>query len=335
MTSRVLVLVATALAAVVSLSIGGERRGPILRSTAGGALQLESSRDGAAVLTASALRPGDSAEGTLTLENLASGPQRLTLTTSDLRDTPGPGGGLLSAWVDLRVERGSDVVFDDKLADLASLDLGELAAGSTTPFRFVVTLPEHGPAVDDAYAGGSLEVAWSWRGDADAGPGPAADDGGEAPSEPVRPTDPVPVPVPAPDVAPSGREQRPAVPIDELEGPAPAHPAKVRLWLGGRRSQRMRGGLALATACRPRCTLRASAAVKVGRRWRALGRRELGAFASSSRPQSLRFRLSARQQRALRGLLRRRGALTVRIAITAVAAGHEPVTKLRTLRLLA
>ena len=95
MTSRFLVLVATALAAAVSLSMGGERRGPILRATAGGALQLESSRDGAAVLSASRLRPGDSAEGTLTLRNLAPGPQRLTLTTSDLRDAPGRGGGEL------------------------------------------------------------------------------------------------------------------------------------------------------------------------------------------------------------------------------------------------
>ena len=119
MTSRLLVAFATVLAAAMALSVGTQQRGPILRATAGGAMQLESSKDGAALLTASRLRPGDSAEGTLTLRNLAGGPQRLTLTTSDLRDVPGPGGGTLSTWAELSVERGADVVFTGKLALIA------------------------------------------------------------------------------------------------------------------------------------------------------------------------------------------------------------------------
>jgi spore coat-associated protein N len=336
-TSRVLVLLATALAAVVSLSLGGEqRRGPILRATAGGALQLESSHDGSALLTASRLRPGDSAEGTLTLNNLAAGPQRLTLTTSDLRDTPGPGGGALSDWVDLRVERDGDPVFAGKLADMPDLDLGDLDAGSSTPFRFVVTLPEQGPAVDDAYAGGSVEVAWSWRGDTDAGPGPGTTDAGDEDPPPAAERPPAAPPAPSQqrqDVAPSGRNQAPPTPVDELEGPAATRNPRVRLWLGGRSKQRLGRSLRLSTVCRPGCTLRVAAKVRVGRRWRTLGRRALGRVASASQPSSVRFRLSALQQRSLRATLRRHGAVTVRIAVTASAQGHGAVTKVRSLRL--
>jgi spore coat-associated protein N len=335
-TSRLLVVVATALTAVTALSLGGEPRGPALRAAAGGALQLESSRDGAAVLTAARLRPGESAEGTLTLKNLAAEPQRLTLTTSDLRDVPGPGGGSLSTWAELRVERGADAVFAGTIADLATLDLGDLAPGSTTPFRFVVTLPEEGPAVDDAYAGGSVEVAWSWRGDADAGVGvtgetePPAERPGRPVPEPPAPDPPAP---PRDDVLPSGRAEAPPVPLDERDGPAAARGPRVRLWLGGRSAQRMGRALGLSAACRPACALRAAAKVRVGRRWRALGRRALGAVASGAQPAPLRFSLSALQQRSLRATLRRRGTLTVRIAVTASAPGHAPVTKVRTLRL--
>ena len=318
MTSRLLVVAVTALAAVTALSVGRERPGPILRATAGGALQLESSRDGAAVLSASRLRPGDSAEGTLTLKNLAAGPQRLTLTTSDLRDVPGSGGGELSTWARLRVERGPDTVFAGALADLATLDLGALPPGAATPFRFVVTLPEQWPAVDDAYAGGSAEVAGSGRGAAATGPGAT----GELPTVPPRA-----------DVAPSGRPQAPPVPLDELEGPAATRAPRVRLWVGGPAAQRMGRDLDVSALCRPGCTVRAAAKVRVGRRWRTLGRRALGAVASGPQPAALEFSLSALQQRSLRATLRRHGALTVRILVTASAPGHAEVTKVRTLRL--
>jgi spore coat-associated protein N len=333
-TSRVLVLVATVMAAVMALSIGGERPGPILRATAGGALQLESSRDGAAVLTASRLRPGDSAEGTLTLKNLAPGVQQLTLETTDLQDTPGAGGGRLARWVDLRVERDGAEVYAGKLEDLTTLDLGDLAGGSTTPLRFVVTLPEHGPAVDDAYAGGSVEVEWTWRGLADVEGGGEGEEGDPPP--PPRKEEPPVVAQPEerrPDVAPSGRDAVRPPAIDELVGPAPAGAPRVRLWLGDRSRQRVGSRLGVSALCRPGCAVSVVGRVRAGGRWRSLGTRSLGAVLAGSQPTALRFRLGARQQRSLRALLARHGSLTVRLAVTAVADGHSPVTKVRTLRL--
>ncbi|HEV2814466.1 MAG TPA: hypothetical protein VGW10_14520 [Solirubrobacteraceae bacterium] len=337
MTSRLAIVFATLFAAVASLSVGGSPREPIFRATAGGSMQLESSRDGQAVLVASRLRPGASAEGSLSLTNRAGGPQRLTLSMSGLADTPGPGGGVLSGWLDLRVERAGDVVFSGKLADLPALDLGDLAAGATVPFRFVVTLPEHGPAVDDAYAGGRVEMAWSWRGDSEVagegGRGPGANN--VPPDEPVRVDPPRRDPAQPVDVEPSGRPEEPVAPpsVDELEGPRAARASGVRLWLGGRATQRLGGSLGVSAVCRPGCAVRAAAKVRVGGRWRSLGRRSLGPVASSATPTGLGFRLSALQQRSLRATLRRHGVLTVRISVSAAAPGHRTVTKVRTLRL--
>jgi hypothetical protein len=337
MTSRLLVIVGTVLSAALALSVGESRELPSLRATAGGGMELVSSRDGQAVLTVSRLAPGGSAEGTLVLSNAAPADQRLTLSTADLRDVPGPGGGVLSERLDLRVERGGDVVFAGKLADLESLDLGDLPPGASHGFRFVVTLPESGPAVDTAYAGSSVEVGWSWRGDGDAGP-ETEKVKPEPEPEPERPDPPVAAPV-VPDspaeVGPSGDPvvEAPAPSVDELEGPAPLRRSAVRLWLGGRAAQRLGGGFGLSAACRPGCALRAAAQVRVGGRWRALGRRALGRVAPSSQPSAVRFRLSALQRRSLAASLRRHGQLVVRISVTAVADGHRSVTKVRSLRL--
>jgi hypothetical protein len=103
MTARLLVPLATALLAALLLTVGPQRPAqPLLRATAGGDMQLQNSRDGQAILSTTGLRPGGSAEGTLTISNRAPAPQHLTLRLSDLADTPGPGGGILSQRLDLR-----------------------------------------------------------------------------------------------------------------------------------------------------------------------------------------------------------------------------------------
>ena len=324
MVARVLTLVATAVTGAVLLALGGPAEGPLLRATAGGSLQLESSRDGQAILTAAGLRPGRSAEGSLTLHNRAAQPQRLRLALAGLEDTPGPGGGALSSWLDLRIERGGDEVFTGKLADLPDLDLGDLAPGESVAFRFVVSLPELGPAVDSAYAGARVEVGWTWRGDVDGDPTPPRVEDPPAPALPPVADDPV---------APYGDPAPPAVDPDTVEGPLAPGAGRVRLWLGGRSRQRLGRSLSISALCRPGCTLRAAAKVKVGRRWRALGRRTLGTVAATGRPHVLAFRLSKLQQRSLRATLARRGALTVRIQVTALTPGRQRVTKVRTLRI--
>ena len=325
MTARLVVVVATALAAVIALSVGARRPDSLtLRATAGGAMQLGNSRDDQAILSTSGLRPGTSVEGSLTLTNLAGAPQRLSLSMSDLEDVPGAGGGVLSQRLDLLVERGGDVVFTGKLADLESLDLGELAPGSSEPYRFVVALPEGGTAIDNAYAGGRVEVAWSWRGDVD-GDAPAGPGGPERPERP--------------DVSPSGGGERsaPEPPasepsVDELVGPAP-DARGVRMWLGGRRLQAIgrRSSFAVLARCRPDCSVDAIALVRGGggRRLAAVRLRGAAVGAGAAR---LRFALRGAALRRVRSAAGA-GPVTVTVKLLARADGRRGVAKTRTLRL--
>ncbi len=323
-TLRLVGLTLTVAAAVVLLGLGdGPRpRTASLVATAAGDVRLQSSRDGAAVLSADALAPGDSASGTVRLTNASGGPLDLSLAMTGLTDEAGEGGGVLSEHLDLRLERvtgaGADLVWSGALAALPEVDLGALAAGDEATFRLTAALPEHGPAIDDRFARASVEVGYRWTGLG-------------ATEPPVEPVEIERAPEiesdggPAPWVASPGP--------DEQDGPRSSRAAAVRLWLGARASQRVGSGLGLSAVCRPGCTLQASAQVRAGRRWRSLGRRSLGALGAASQPAGVRFALTGSQRRSLRAALRGRRSLVVRVTITAAAPGHDSVTKVRSLRL--
>jgi hypothetical protein len=250
-----------------------------------------------------------------------------------LTDEPGEGGGTLSDHLTLQVERidgGTAVpVWTGALGDLPAVDLGTLAAGAARDFRLTATMPELGPAIDDRFAGGAVEVGYRWTALGDADPAP--------PKEPEKTTEPAqsaPPEEPEQEIE-SGPSPAPwlAVPGPDDDNGRAGRGAAVRLWLGGRSSQRLGSGLKLAAACRPGCGLTARTQVRAGGRWRSLGRRQLGALGETSQPAPLRLSLSPRQRRVLRGLLGARKALTLRIRVTAAAPGHDPVTKARSLRL--
>ncbi len=337
-TLRLVGLALTVAAAAVLLGLGdGPRPGAAsLVATAAGDMRLHSSRDGVAVLSADALAPGDSASGTVRLTNASGGPLDLSLAMTGLTDEAGEGGGVLSQHLDLRLERvtgaGADLVWSGALAALPDVDLGTLAAGDEATFRLTATLPEHGPAIDDRFARASVEVGYRWTGLG--ATAPPVEEEEVAPPLPVKPVEPV-EDVRAPQVesyrAPEASLASPGV--DEQDGPRSSRAAAVRLWLGARASQRVGSGLGLSAVCRPGCTLQATAQVRVGRRWRSLGRRGLGSLGAASQPASVRFALTRSQRGSLRAALRGRRSLPVRVTITAAAPGHDSVTKVRSLRL--
>jgi hypothetical protein len=331
-TLRLMVMALTLGAAAVLLGLGdGSRREPAkLVATAAGDVRLQSSRDGAAVLTAESLAPGDSVTGSVRLTNASADPLALSFRMTGLTDEPGDGGGVLSEHLTLRVDRmaggTAQPVWTGTLADLPDLDLGSLAAGAAGEFRLTATLPELGPAVDDRFARASLEVGYRWTGLSDLEPPKQ-----ELPKiEPARPAEPAP-----PDEIEAGPSPAPwlAAPGPDSDQGRAAGAAAVRLWLGGSSTQRLGSGLSLAAACRPGCTLAARAEVRVGRRWRSVARRALGALGETSQPARLRFALSAPQRRALGAALGGRRSVTVRVRVTAATPGHDSVTKVRSLRL--
>jgi spore coat-associated protein N len=156
---------------------------------ANGTLSLSNSLDGAAILTAQNLKPGDTRTGQVTVANTGSLDGAFSLSQANLVDTPGPFGGRLSDGLQLSVEQitsgGSTVssVYSGVLSGLGSRPLGTLAAGEARIFRFTAGLPDEGhpPAPglgDNGFQRSALQVDYVWTATADEGGGGGGGDGG-------------------------------------------------------------------------------------------------------------------------------------------------------------
>jgi hypothetical protein len=102
--TAVLVAVLVGATQLFAAVIASHEAGPQMRTTAGGALSLSNSKEGAAIFSASEMAPGHSTEGTVTITNAGSTPGSLALSSSELSDSPGTYGGAVSEVLDLRIE---------------------------------------------------------------------------------------------------------------------------------------------------------------------------------------------------------------------------------------
>ena len=163
-----LALVLAALSASSRLSSADVR----LTAGAGGSLTLSNSRAGSAILALGGMRPGDSADGTVTIGNTGTVPADLLLSTSNHVDMPGPGGGALSGRLDLVItdvtNPGSPVtVYSGKLAALRRSDLGTMAPGASRTYDFNVEFPDRGRGAENAYQGSSVSTQFDWAATSD------------------------------------------------------------------------------------------------------------------------------------------------------------------------
>jgi spore coat-associated protein N len=136
-----------------------------------GTLTHSNSKSGAAILTAALMRPGDTANGTVDIQNTgslsgnfslaktvsaetASFASKLTIVITDTGDPscvvacPGPVG-----------------VYSGTVAAMGTQALGAFAAGATHRYSFVVTFPATGAAgagADNAYQGATATVLYTW-----------------------------------------------------------------------------------------------------------------------------------------------------------------------------
>jgi PASTA domain/Bacterial Ig-like domain (group 3) len=138
-----------------------------LASGPGGTLTLSNDKEGSAILTLGGMRPGDSVTDAVTLGNTGTLDGDLSLSTSNLLDTPGGGGGALSGKLDLRIRdvtvAGSPVtVYNGKIDALTPVALGTLTAGASRIYEFRVFFPDAGPGVENAYQGSSMSVQFDW-----------------------------------------------------------------------------------------------------------------------------------------------------------------------------
>ena len=163
----VVIVVAACLAALAAASEPAARPELELTAGPGDTLTLANSKEAGAILSLGGMRPGDSVTDTVTLGNTGTIPGDLTLSTSNLVDTPGPGGGALSGKLDLRVRDttiiGSPVtVYNGKIGTVTPVDLGSLAAGGSRVYEFRVSFPDAGPGAENAHQGSSMSIRFDW-----------------------------------------------------------------------------------------------------------------------------------------------------------------------------
>jgi hypothetical protein len=174
-TVAIVSLLVALLAGVATLraAIGGEGAGavPPLQLSASGSISLSNSDDGAAIFNLPNLGPGDGGQGEVTIANNGSLPGALALASLDRSDAPGIYGGTLSERLQLRlddVSSGTAVeAYSGQLGAMPELQLGNIAAGESRTYRFLVTMLDSGapasPYVDDnLYQRGKASIGYEW-----------------------------------------------------------------------------------------------------------------------------------------------------------------------------
>jgi hypothetical protein len=113
------------------------------------------------------LKPGDTVNGTVDIQNTGSVPGTFTLSTSNVVDT-----GALLGQLDLKVEdcgvysgttapncAGTNFVYNGKASGLTTAALGSFAANAKHRYNFAVTLPS---ATTNAFQGKTASVEFDW-----------------------------------------------------------------------------------------------------------------------------------------------------------------------------
>jgi spore coat-associated protein N len=138
---------------------------------AAGTLSISNSKEALAVLTASGMKPGDSTNGTVDVQNTGSLSGAFSLSRSNIVDSDvlNP----LSAKLDLVVkdcgdfssgpptcDAGDPVKYTGTIAAMGSTALGPFAANEKHRYEFVVTFDSN---ASNAYQGDNSSVQFDWN----------------------------------------------------------------------------------------------------------------------------------------------------------------------------
>lgn len=137
-----------------------------------GTLSQSNSKAGAAILTASLLKPGGTASGTVDIANTGTIPGAFTLTKATPVDSP-VGSGLSSKLTIVITDTGdpqctvscpaSTTVYTGSLSGMGSITLGTFAPTAKHRYAFVVTFPDGGTGgADNAFQGTSTTVDYTF-----------------------------------------------------------------------------------------------------------------------------------------------------------------------------
>ena len=136
-----------------------------------GVVAVTNSQSGSALLSVTGLVPGHSSASTVDLTNSGDLPTAMSLTMSNLADTPA--SPALSGKVDLLIEDLGDptcssscpataTVYSGKLGAMPAQSLGTWAVGSKHRYRFTVSMPDNGLGAEDAYQAARSTVDYTF-----------------------------------------------------------------------------------------------------------------------------------------------------------------------------
>ena len=135
-----------------------------------GSISHSNSKSGAAILTASNMKPGDSQNGTVDIKNTGSVSGAFTLTQSSLTDTPASPG--LSNKLTVKIEDLGDpaspnatppVVYTGTMAGMGTVSLGTFTSNQTHRYKFTVTFPDGGTGgADNSYQNAQTSVTYNF-----------------------------------------------------------------------------------------------------------------------------------------------------------------------------
>jgi len=229
---------------------------------AAGVLAITNSHDGQAILTATAMRPGEARIGQVTITNSGNIPGDFTLQQSSVTDTPAPTPFSIVAQLvvqDISNPSAPVTIYAGTLGGLPSTALGSFDAGDTHTYRFTVTFPNGTPAHDNPLMGASTTVAYDWSA--------TAPDGTQPPTDTTPTTSPT---TTAPTTTTSPTQTTAPVVVNPTPIPTPNpkhHATRTPPWkvsLTARLRNRVRSGrVNFLVGCGPRCTVSFGGSIKI------------------------------------------------------------------------
>ena len=140
-----------------------------------GSLSMLNSKDNAAILTASGMRPGDPATtSTVDIKNTGTLSGTFSLAKSNISDSDGTNP--LSQKLDVVISdcglwsggnppscAGATQKYSGKISAMGTIALGTFAASDQHRYQFSVSMPDGGAGADNVYQGDNTSVQYDWN----------------------------------------------------------------------------------------------------------------------------------------------------------------------------
>jgi spore coat-associated protein N len=173
-----LILAALAIALATLVDAPDEKRGTpqLAVVNQSGHVVISNSKEGQPIVSMSNMKPGDTASGTVTLQNTGTVRGYFYLAPHDLVSLPGPGGESLAENLIIRVtldkSGATDRKYNGRLSKMGTVTAGRFRPGETGTYTFEAIAEDTGiPAPptlsrpirgDNKYQGTSASVTFAW-----------------------------------------------------------------------------------------------------------------------------------------------------------------------------